>query len=243
MTSVLDDSVLQGESAVSRPQVGVPIHEQQLVDAFLLRAPDFMRPGPGRSVYVVEEPELGGAGRPDLVFVTMAATTLRRYRQSGLRLSSQASARLLDSQVVTNGRGLSQSYAQSLRRELAVQGWTLAEAEHLASMVTDTFAVEAKIRDWRRAVHQVARFRRMFDRSAILMPQRELPHETWRSLDFYRCGLLFRDGSDFSWVREPAAETPPMWSRLWLFELVLRGLDSGQAYKLSDFRKSSRASR
>ncbi|MFN7151855.1 MAG: hypothetical protein ACK4V6_20540 [Microthrixaceae bacterium] len=213
------------------------------MDAFLLHALKLMRPGPGRSIYVVEEPELGGAGRPDLVFVTIPAATLRKYQQSGLRLSSQASARLLDSQVGTNSRGVSPSYAQNLRRELAVQGWTQVKAEHLASMVTDTFAVEAKIRDWRRAMHQVARFRRMFDRSAILMPQRELPPETWRSLDFYRCGLLFRDGSEFDWVREPTTETPPMWSRLWLLELILRGLDSGRAYKLSDFRKSARASR
>lgn len=243
MTPALDDSAPRDETAVSRPHVGVPIHEQELVDAFLKRARSLILPGAGRSVYVVEEPELGGAGRPDLVFVTMAATTLRKHQQSGLRLSSQASARLLDSQVGGSSREVSPSYASNLRRELAVQGWTRADAEYLASMVTDTFAVEAKIRDWRRAMHQVARFRRMFDRSAILMPQRELPPETWRSLDFYRCGLLFRDGSRFDWVREPATEMPPMWSRLWLLELLLRGLDSGRAYKLSDFRKSSRASR
>lgn len=203
-----------------------------------------MHPGPGRSVYVVEEPELGGAGRPDLIFVTIAAATLRAYQKAGLRLPSQASARLLDvSHVAATSGGISATYAQNLRRGLAVRGWTQGDAEHFASMVTDTFAVEAKIRDWKRAMHQVARFRRMFDRSAILMPSRELPPETWRSLDFYRCGLLFRDNNRFHWVREPIATAPPMWSRVWLLELTLRGLESGRAYKLSDFRNSERASR
>lgn len=243
MTPALSDSAEQGRPVVSRPQVGVPIHEQELVDAFLRRSTDFVKPGPGRSVYVVEEPELGGAGRPDLVFVTIASATLHKYQRAGMRLSSQVSARLLDSQLGPSDLGVSASYSQALRRELDEQGWTPGNAEHFASMMTDSFAVEAKIRDWRRAMHQVSRFRRLFHRSAILMPQRELPPEAWRSLDFYRCGLLFRDGSDFRWVREPTVEAPATWSRLWLLELVMRGLDSGRAYRLSDPLKMSSASR
>ncbi|MGH3628053.1 MAG: hypothetical protein ACRDRL_11525, partial [Sciscionella sp.] len=106
--------------------------------------------------------------------------------------------------------------------------------DRLTNLVSDTFAVEAKVRDWRRAIQQVSRFRRNFHRSAVLMPRRQMPDESLRSLDFYGCGLIFQDDSGVSWVRQPSVDVPSIPSRLWTLELLRRGLESGSAYRLSD---------
>lgn len=222
------------QGVAGRSRVGVPIEEQALVDAFLMQCAAFFRPGPGRSVFVLEEPDLGGSGRPDLVFVAIAPSALRKYMDSGLRLTSQASARALDPNLDEDQVGVSSSYVSSLRRSLVSQGWSDVSPERLAAAVADTLAVEAKMRDWKRALNQVSKFRRLFHRSAILMPERPLPEHSYRSLDFYGCGLLFRDGEEFNWERSPiAAATPSVWSRLWLLELIVRGHENGTAYRLS----------
>lgn len=99
----------------------------------------------------------------------------------------------------------------------------------LADLVADTVAVEARMGDWRRAAQQVSRFRLHFHRSAILMPRRNLPAEAEHTLNFYGCGLVFRDGARFSIEQEPATRTPPVAARPWTLELLLRGLESGNA--------------
>ena len=98
------------------------------------------------------------------------------------------------------------------------------------------------MRDWRRALNQVSKFRRHFHQSTILMPERSLPPDTYRSLDFYGCGLLFRDGDEFNWERQPGSASPTMWSRLWLLELIVRGVENDSAYRLSAERNRPSAS-
>lgn len=240
--TLLQASAMPRREVAERSRVGVPIEERALVDAFLMRCAEFFRPGPGRSVFVLEEPDLGGSGRPDLVFVAIAPSALRKYMESGLRLTSQASARVLDPSLNADQLGVSTSYASALRRSLASQGWSSASPERLAAAVADTLAVEAKMRDWKRALNQVSKFRRLFHRSAILMPERPLPADTYRSLDFYGCGLLFRDGDEFTWEKTPGAGSPSVWSRLWLLELIVRGHQNGTAYRLSAERNWSMAS-
>lgn len=240
--TLLQESTRPRQDLEARSRVGVPIEEQVLVDAFLRRSQHFFRPGPGRSTFVLEEPDLGGSGRPDLVFVAIAPGALRKYVESGLRIGSQAYARALDPSLSADDLGVSTSYASALRRSLANQGWSDVAPERIASAVADTLAVEAKIRDWKRAVNQVSKFRRHFHQSAILMPERPLPADTYRSLDFYGCGLVFRDGDEFTWERTPGAGVPSMSSRLWLLELIVRGVENGTAYRLSADRNRASAS-
>lgn len=228
--------------SATTPAVGVPIHERVLVTDFLSQYKTLVRPGPGRSVFVIEEAELG-AGRPDLIFVTMPSGAFDRFRQSGLRLTSMAAARVLDPSVPLDHVGVTRSYAMSLRRSHTAQGWDDFDVTRLADLVADTYAIEAKMYDWRRAVQQVSRFRRHFHRSAILMPRRNLPPEADRTLDFYGCGVLFRNGDSFRVERDPAVGVPSVAARLWTLELLLRGMESGDAYRLSDFRNTSIASR
>lgn len=236
------DSPGEDAETTARPPVGVPIHERLLTDAFLDRSVSLVRPGPGRSVFVIEEPELG-SGRPDLVFLTIPVGALDKFRRSGLRLVSPSVARVLAPGADDAPAGVSKSYAAAVRRGLMEQGWGDVDVQRLADLVTDTFAVEAKVKDWRRAIQQVSRFRRHFHRSAILMPSRQLPDESLRSLDFYGCGLLFQEGQSVSWIRQPRTLNPSISSRLWVLELLVRGLDSGTAYRLSDARNRVTASR
>ena len=219
----------------ARARVGVPVHERLLTEAFVSRARAVMSPGPGRSVFVIEEPEIG-AGRPDLMLVTVAQSSVHWYAQRGLSLTSPAAARVLDPQVSYADLGISRGYAAALRRDLATQGWGSEDPNRIASLVTDSLAVEAKIRDWRRALQQVARYRRHVHRTAILMPPRDLPAEADRSLNFYGSGLLRLDSAGVRWERQAVSNQPSIGARLWALELLRRGLGDGTAYRLSAAR-------
>lgn len=216
----------------AKSRVGVPVQERLLTEGFVSRARTVMSPGPGRSVFVIEEPELG-AGRPDLILVTVAQSSVHWYIQRGLSLTSPAAARVLDPHVSDAKLGISRGYAAALRRDLAAQGWGREDPSRIASLVTDSLAVEAKIRDWRRALQQVARFRRHVHRTAILMPPRDLPAEADRSLDFYGSGFLHLDSAAVWWERQAVSSEPSVGARLWTLELLRRGLGDGTAYRLS----------
>lgn len=219
----------------ARSRVGVPVQERLLTEAFISRALTVMSPGPGRSVFVIEEPELG-AGRPDLILVTVAQSSVHRYMQRGLSLTSHAAARVLDPHLSDAELGISRGYAAALRRDLATQGWGSEDPSRIASLITDSLAVEAKIRDWKRALQQVARFRRLVHRTAILMPPRDLPAAVDRSLEFYGSGFLRLDSDGVRWERPALSSEPSIGARLWTLELLRRGLGDGTAYRLSAAR-------
>ncbi len=224
-------------------RVGVPTHERLLTEAFLGQVSTVVRSGPGRSLYVLEEADLG-AGRPDIIVLTISSTALNSFRESQLRLTSPVAARALDVNLSADELGVTRSYAMELRRNLQRQGWSRVDTARLSRAVHDSLAIEAKVRDWRSAVRQVAKFRRLFHRSAVLMPERALPIESSKSLEFYGCGVIFqRRNTDFSWERFPRPGSPPTWTRIWLLELLVRGLEDGSAYKLSASRKLASASR
>lgn len=218
----------------ARSRVGVPVQERLLTEAFISRARTVVSPGAGRSIFVIEEPELG-AGRPDFILVTAAQSSVHWFAQKGLSITSPAAARVLDPHVSDPELGISRGYAASLRRDLVAQGWGSEDPSRIASLVTDSLAVEAKVRDWRRAVQQVARFRRHVHRAAILMP-RDLPPEANRSLDFYGTGLLRSDSAGVRWERQAISSEPSIGARLWTLDLLRRGLADGTAYRLSAAR-------
>ncbi len=223
-------------------RVGVPIHERLLTDAFQSELHSITRSGPGRSIFVIEEAALG-AGRPDLILLTISTTGLDRFRALDLRLASPVAAKSLDPTLNRDDLGVSRSYAAELRRDLDRQGWLNVDSTRLSRLVYDSLAIEAKVKDWRSAVRQVAKFRRQFHRSAVLMPERLMPPESMRALEFYGCGLLFQRGAaEFGWERLPTMSAPPEWARLWLLELLVRGLEHGTAYRVSADRNAESAS-
>lgn len=136
---------------------------------------------------------------------------------------------------------MTRSYERALRKDLDDLGWTSSAAVRVAGIVSDSLAVEAKIGDLKRALQQVSRFRRGFHRSAIVMPTRRISEELSRSLDFYGTGLLTQGPEGFEWQRVPNEVEPAIYSRLWLLELVMRGVENGTAYRLSALRNRSSA--
>lgn len=112
-------------------------------------------------------------------------------------------------------------------------GWSAREITAAAALVHDSLAIEAKLRDWRRAVRQAAKFSPLVARSALLLPGTAAePQAT--SLDFYSLGLLEADPrARVRWVKSAPPQDLPAYARLWLLELLARGLRDGTAQRLS----------
>ena len=218
-------------------RIGEPIHERRLTENLVTSVGDIVRPGPGRSVFVIEEADLG-SGRPDVVLMTINTGALAAFRNSGLRVPSPLAAKILDPGFSENDLGVGRGHARALRRDLEVCGWSGVQAERVALTLHDSLGVEAKIKDWRQAVRQVSKFRRLFHRSAVLMPRRVLPQQLKVAMEFYGCGLLFQEASKIEWQRASSLNEPKVWAKLWLLELLLRGLDDGTAYRAAALRNA-----
>jgi hypothetical protein len=202
---------------------------------------DVLRPGPGRSVFVIEEADLG-SGRPDIILVSISSRALAAFRDSGLRIPSPIAAKTLDPVLADEDLGVDAAYARTLRRDLRACGWSEPIAMRMSFALHDSLGVEAKMKDWRQAVRQVSKFRRLFHRSAVLMPRRVLPAQSIQAMDFYGCGLLFQDALKVEWQRESSTNEPRVWAKLWLLELLTRGLGSGTAHRATDLRNIVRES-
>lgn len=222
-------------------RIGEPIHERRLTETLITSVDDVLRPGPGRSIFVIEEADLG-SGRPDVVLMAISTRSLAAFRRSGLRIPSPLAAKVLDPEFREDELGVGLGHARALRRALELHGWSDIQAKRVALTLHDSLGIEAKIKDWRQAVRQVSKFRRLFHRSAVLMPRRVLPQQSTVAMDFYGCGLLFQDASRVEWQRASSLNEPRAWAKLWLMELLLRGLDDGTAHRATDLRNIERAS-
>lgn len=230
------------EPLAPRRRIGVPVQEGVLTAAFLDNVYGAKKPGLGRSTYVLLEPELG-AGRPDVVLLTISPSALEWFRRSELRLPSSLAARAADPTSDVLSLGVSKSHAVAVRRDLECRGWLDADFTRISNIVSESLAIEAKMRDWKSAIRQVAKFRALFTQSAILMPRRPLPDAAFTALNYYDCGLLFRGDEQFFWERQPMIRETPAWARVWLLELLLRGMETGAGYRSVSSRNNASASR
>lgn len=221
-SAVLDDP---------RARVGRPIHETRLVDALVPCLGAVFAPGAGRSVYLLREPELG-RGRPDLIALLASPTGVAAYRRRGLRLPHLTAAFAVDGATDDGALGVSRDYARKVRRHLTATGWN-SQALHSAELVYDSLAIEAKMDDWRRAVRQASKFQSLSHRSALLLPDAVAQRTDSKMLKFYEIGLLGVAGTNVCWRRTAPKRMPEIGARLWLLELLVRGLEAGSAYKLS----------
>lgn len=212
--------------------MGVPIHETALVRAVASRMRTLSPPGPGRSLFIIFEPDIG-LGRPDLVVLSISAQALRAYIERGLRLPSLAAAKVLVGGPDARHLGVSSAYARSLFKQLQKSGWTRRAVSASQNAVHASLSIEVKVRDWRRALRQVTKFRFATDSSAIALPDSQTPLVNASSLDRYGIGLIAVGNNKAEWREHPAPRTPNAEQSLWLLETLLRGLDEGRAYRLS----------
>lgn len=218
--------VLSDISEMSRPPVGIPSHELALHEALDRQVPNLFPPGKGRSVFIVREPELG-FGRPDAIILTISATALQSFMNTGLRLPSLNAARSLSGEA----SNVTIKYARTLARDVERSGWSHRALARSASMVTDSVAVEAKISEWRRAIRQATGYRVGTSRAAILVPARVGALVERRNLESHGIGLLTEQFRRIQWSVEAPPSEISICHRAWLIELLLRGLESGTAHR------------
>lgn len=228
-------------SVGSTRRVGEPIHEVRLTASLEGSIGRLVKPGPGRSVFVVAEAE-APIGRPDVAVVVVAQGVVSRYMNSGVRLPNVTAAKLVLTRDDSLNPAAVTDHRARVRKELERSGWTYAQARRLSSAVRDTLAVEAKVRDWRAGLRQVTRFRRDFSCSALLLPSRPASAQFDEALGMYGCGLLVEDRGRIRWDREAQRIEPPNWANLWMLELVARGLEKGTAYRATSRSKRESAS-
>lgn len=218
-------------------RVGQPIHEVRLTASLDASIGRLVKPGPGRSLFVIAEAE-APIGRPDVAAVVVAQGVVTSYMRAGVRLPNVTAAKL----IVTSDSVDRTNHGDRVFKELKRSGWTHAHARKLSGAVQGTLAVEAKVRDWRAGLRQVTRFRRDFSYSALLLPSRPANAQFEEALAVYGCGLLVEDRGRIRWDRQAQRINPPSWANLWMLELVARGLENGTAYRATSRSKISRAS-
>ncbi|MCY3951359.1 MAG: hypothetical protein OXG69_02290 [bacterium] len=210
-------------------EVGVPVAERALTEALDEFAPGILAPGPGRSLIHMREVELG-TGRPDAVLVVVSPAGLEARREKGLRLPSLAHARVLESIRTGAPSGYSRRYSIQLMKSLHEIGWLTRrnQVRTPTSLVASSLVVEAKISNWRRGIGQLAKARWASHDGALLMPMENQHRVSRAALRHNRLGLLVARPDIVEWqVRSKPVELRWM-ADLWLAELAIRSLETGQ---------------
>jgi hypothetical protein len=224
--------------------VGIPGAEAQLTRAAIDCAADLIRPGAGRSLFVLAEVEIG-IGRPDLLFLTASSVAVGARRKQDLRLQNWVEARVLGSWLNQGtATGVSPSHVSAVSRRLRMRGWTAKKAETALPLVADSLVVEAKVSGWKSGLAQLARTRRLTHRSALLLPTTGNRLVDRRRLKRGNVGLiLFDQDGGVSWRRKAPKRSISPAAKLWLGELAIRASEDGRSQSPSAVRKESRLKR
>lgn len=210
----------------SRPPVGVPIQELSLHAALDRQFGRLFRPGVGRSVFILSEPELG-FGRPDGVIIVASSTSLAAFQRRKLRLPSLNAAKSL----AGAGTSLTERRSRTLARDLEHAGWSERDLREAAQIIADSLAVEAKLSEWRRAIRQSTTYRIGTGRAAVLLPAHISAFVDERNLESHGVGLLVEQQGHIKWSVAAPRATISISHRAWLVELLLRGFDNGTAHR------------
>lgn len=214
----------------ARLPVGTPTHERRLTDFLVRNAGFVMRPGTGRSLYILNEPAVG-RGRPDVIMLSISSSRFDRWRQNGRRVPTLTAARVLQAGPDGFDFGVSPAHVRDIQRT-----YGNPEKSALAgppNMIGDSIAIEAKVRDWRQAVRQAAKFRGIANRAALLMPPAAIERVPTTVADFYGLGLMALQSETLSWQRKPSWQATSAAAEVWLVELLIRGLEDGTAHRFS----------
>ena len=108
--------------------------------------------------------------------------------------------------------------------------------------MADSLAIEAKLKDWRRALRQVSTFAGLVNRTAILMPEVVSMRIPSDFLDFYGTGVIAESKDRVYLHHSPPPRPLNLSAQAWLLELLIRGLEQGTAYRYSSRTNESRDS-
>ena len=210
--------------------VGIPVGERILTDALDSFAPRMVAPGPGRSLVHLREVEIG-TGRPDAILIVLSSAGLKARLRADLRLPSLAHARVLESIRTGIPSGYCPSHVNQLTNSLRDWGWLTKHqrVRSVASLIHRSLTVEAKMSDWRRGIGQLAKARWASHAAALLMPRDRQHRVSRKTLRHNRIGLLVAHQEVIRWqIEAPSLELSWM-ADLWLTELAIRAVETGQA--------------
>jgi hypothetical protein len=235
----LGSEVLNDESNPTRPPVGVPIWEQALTDRASEYIYDLVRPGVGRQLFVIPEADIG-AGRPDLLVLSVSPRALANHLANGPRVPTLVSAGVA---LGEDPLPVSQSYQRTISRVLAELGISQDQARQAAGIVGASLAIEVKVRDWQRALGQAVKYRPIAGATALALPQRAAARVPAERLHRYGTGVIsLSDDSPPQWRNYPLPGVTTPTNSLWLLELLSRAIETGAVYTPSRRRKSASAS-
>jgi len=179
---------------------------------------------------VIDEADLG-LGRPDVVLMAVSMARLRWKAEHSLRLANRIEAGVLAGTVVETrlAETITPKHRRDVRLRLAERGWMRQARRQIEGVaIGDNLLVEAKVRDWRTGLVQLARARSYFRKAALLMPEAALAYVPRPYLSSYRLGLVaYEEPARVRWIRRSAVHTQDLSARLWLDELAIRHVIDG----------------
>lgn len=201
--------------------------ETLLTAAALEQSAALVEPRPGRVLVALSEVELG-VGRPDVLLLTASKNGLLARARHGLRLGNLTEAEILAS--VHEGRRSkhSDSHVRAVTRRLRALGW-LVRGDALRTtprLIAQSVLIEAKVRDWRTGIGQLARTTWVAERSALLVPrnvERRVPKALFQHNGI---GLIIqRSDGTLAWRLRGRARRISLVADLWVTELAIRHLE------------------
>lgn len=207
----------------------MPKAEARLTDALVKNAAQVMQPGPGRVLVPLTEVELG-LGRPDVLLVVVSPAGLRGRSAHGLRLSNLTEARVLAGAIDQTTGHHTRGHERSVQARLHERGWLKKDGTPYAwpDWPVESTLLEAKVKDWRSGVAQLARNRWVSSRSALVLPEARAQNVPEALVRHNGIGILVVDDSGATkWSVRPRKRPLPVVARLWLAELALRHFEGG----------------
>jgi len=181
-------------------------------------------------MFVLAEPLLEEA-RPDLLVVVASAQGVRSLLRQGRIATSPTVARILLSEPHPSSR----SYETTVLREHG-RGSRLRLAKR-AMLIATAVGIEVKVRDGRRALQQVARFRNHVDEAVVAMPETAADRLPQLPIENYGVGVIGLRGETAKWLRLPGHRPTSGASRAWIAELMVKAFESNELYTFSRSRK------
>jgi hypothetical protein len=224
----------------SRLPVGVPNGESALTSSVIDQRTSLVTPGPGRVLIPLSEVELG-LGRPDVLLVAASKNGLIARAKHGLRLANLTEAEILVSIHTQAPSKHSASHVRAVARRLREAGWLVGDDRlpHLSRLVSQSVLIEAKLRDWRTGIGQLARTTWVAQRSALLVPS-HIEHLVPKPLLQHNgIGLLVqRPDGELAWrLRGGHRRAISPLGDLWVSELAIRHLTESKLFGVRERRE------
>lgn len=223
-----------GDSKGGR-RVGVPKAEAHLTAQLARSAGALFAPGPGRSSWLILEPKTG-FGIPDALMVQASSQAVLFAQRRQLRIPTLSAARVLAAGRGGSAPGLSPQHARAIELRMSREGWDSDGVRRMSDLVHDSLAIEVKLNDAKRALQQLNKFRVSVHRAAVCMPATTAHRASRSTLEHLGGGLIVADMDGVRWEILPTRREIPSYRRLWLAELLLRGIESETAHKFSASR-------